>query len=160
MRPRLATQADVDALWAHIDTTIDCIATDHAPHTREEKLGPDAPPGVPGLETALPLMLTAVAEGQLTLERLLALMAHNPRRIFGLPAQPETWIEVDLDAAYTLSDTALHTKCGWNPFSGMAVRGRVVQVQLRDRLIFKDGAPYYGAPLHGALIHSTRRTRS
>jgi len=44
MRPRLATPADVDALWAHLDTTIDCIATDHAPHTRDEKLGPDAPP--------------------------------------------------------------------------------------------------------------------
>lgn len=154
MRPRLAKQADVDALWAHIDTTIDCIATDHAPHTREEKLGPAAPPGVPGLETALPLMLTAVAEGRLTLERLVTLMAHNPRRIFGLPEQPETWIEVDLDAAYTLSDTGLHTKCGWSPFSGMAVRGKVERVQLRGTLIFEDGALF-----DSALIHSPKRTR-
>ena len=139
MRPRLATQADVDALWTHIDTTIDCIATDHAPHTRDEKLGPVAPPGVPGLETALPLMLTAVQEGRLRLERLIELMAHNPRRIFGLPEQPETWIEVDLDAAYTLSDTGLHTKCGWSPFSGMPVRGKVESVQLRGLPIFTEG---------------------
>lgn len=150
MRPRLATQADVDALWAHLGTTVDCIATDHAPHTRAEKLGPNAPPGVPGLETALPLMLTAVTEGRLTQERLVALMAHNPRRIFGLPEQPETWIEVDLDAAYTLSDEGLHTKCGWSPFSGMAVRGKVERVTLHGALIFENGA----------LIHSTRRTRS
>ena len=149
MRPRLATQADVDALWAHIDTTIDCIATDHAPHTRDEKLGPDAPPGVPGLETALPLMLTAVAGGRLTPERLIALMAHNPQRIFGLPEQPETWIEVDLDAAYTLSDAGLHTKCGWSPFSGMAVRGKVERVKIHGALIFENGA----------FVHSPKRTR-
>ncbi len=155
MRPRLATQADVDALWAHLDTTIDCIATDHAPHTRAEKLSSDAPPGVPGLETALPLMLTAVAERRLTMERLIALMANNPRRLFGLPEQPETWIEVDLDAAYTLSDEGLHTKCGWSPFSGMAVRGKVERVKLHGALIFEDGAP-----CHGAFIHSTKRTRS
>ncbi len=154
MRPRLATSADVDALWAHINATIDCIATDHAPHTRAEKLEPkrgsDAPPGVPGLETALPLLLTAVAEGRLTLTRLTELMAHNPRRIFGLPEQPETWIEVDLDAAYTLSDEGLHTKCGWSPFSRIAVRGKVERVTLYGALIFEDGA----------LIHSTKRTRS
>ena len=149
MRPRLATHADVDTLWAHINTTIDCIATDHAPHTRAEKLGPDAPPGVPGLETALPLMLTAVAEGRLTLERLVALMAYNPRRIFGLPEQPETWIEVDLDATYTVSDSELHTKCGWSPFSGMPVRGKVESVQLHGLPIFTEGT----------IIRSPERTR-
>ncbi|MGC9395772.1 MAG: amidohydrolase family protein [Anaerolineae bacterium] len=153
MRPRLAPQADVDALWTHINTTIDCIATDHAPHTRAEKLKPklgsDAPPGVPGLETALPLMLTAVHEGRLTLERVVELMAHNPRRIFGLPEQPETWIEIDFDAAYTLSNEGLHTKCGWSPFSGMAVRGKVERVKIHGALIFEDGA----------FFRSPKRTR-
>ncbi len=149
MRPRLATQADVDALWAHINTTIDCIATDHAPHTREEKSGLNPPPGVPGLETALPLMLTAVTEGRLTPERLIALMAHHPRRLFGLPEQPETWIEVNLATVYTLSDEELHTKCGWSPFSGMTVQGKVERVQLRGTLIFKDGT----------IIRSPERTR-
>ena len=138
MRPRLASQTDVDALWAHIDTTIDCIATDHAPHTLAEKRSPDAPPGVPGLETALPLMLTAVAEGRLSMQRLVTLMHHNPRRIFGLPEQPETWIEVDLDTNYQLSNEKLHTKCGWSPFSGMTVRGKVRRVQLRGHLLHQD----------------------
>jgi carbamoyl-phosphate synthase/aspartate carbamoyltransferase/dihydroorotase len=140
MRPRLATRADVAALWAHLDTTIDCIATDHAPHTLAEKRAPGGTPGVPGLETALPLALTAVAENRLTLERLVALMAHNPRRIFQLPPQPATGIEVDPDAAYVLSDEGLHTKCGWSPFSGMRVRGKLRRVTLRGRVVFEEGA--------------------
>jgi dihydroorotase len=139
MRPRLATQNDVDALWHHLDTTVDCIATDHAPHTLDEKAGPDAPPGVPGLETALPLMLTAVAEGRLTLERLLVLMDENPRRIYGLPQQPNTWIEVSLGQRHTFSDQRLHTKCGWSPFSGMDVSASVRRVQLRGQLVFQEG---------------------
>ena len=140
MRPRLATRDDVAALWAHIDTTIDCIATDHAPHTLEEKQDPNqAPPGVPGLETALPLMLTAVAQGRLTLERLVELMAHNPRRIFGLPKQPDTGVVIDPEASYSLPHQGLHTKCGWSPFSGMSVQGRIREVRLRGKTVFKDG---------------------
>ncbi len=139
MRPTLATQSDVDALWAHLETTIDCIATDHAPHTLAEKHSENPPPGVPGLETALPLMLTAVAEARITLERLVALMAHNPRRIFGLPEQPETWVEVDLAAKSTIPATGFFTKCEWSPFTGLPVQGRVLRVCLRGRVVFQDG---------------------
>ncbi len=152
MRPTLASQADVDALWAHIDTTVDCIATDHAPHTLAEKASQTtasqttrtasqvSPPGVPGLETALPLMLTAVDEGRLTMERLVALMATNPRRIYGLPHQPDTWVEVDTGTSWVISNEGLHTKCGWSPFSGMAVTGQVRRVCLRGVLVYQDGA--------------------
>lgn len=140
MRPRLGEQRDVEALWEHIDTTVDCVATDHAPHTLEEKhCGESAPPGVPGLETALPLMLTAVAEGRLSMERLVTLMADNPRRIFQLLPQPATWVEIDPGATYELSDRGLHTKCGWSPFSGKRVRGRVQRVILRGEPVFADG---------------------
>jgi carbamoyl-phosphate synthase/aspartate carbamoyltransferase/dihydroorotase len=139
MRPRLATPADVDALWAHIDTTIDCIATDHAPHTLGEKYGPNPPPGVAGLETSLPLMLTAVHQGRLTIERLVELMSSNPRRIFNLPEQPETRVEVDPEATYTLSDDTLYTKCGWTPFAGMTAHGRVHKVILRGQTVFEEG---------------------
>ena len=143
MRPRLAEQDDVDALWLHIHTIIDCIASDHAPHTLEEKLasgaGMNGPPGVPGLETSLPLMLTAVAEGRLAMDRLLELMAYNPRRIFGLAEQPDTWVEIDSQASYQLSNKGLHTKCGWSPFSGMTVRGKVRRVVLRGKIMFEEG---------------------
>jgi carbamoyl-phosphate synthase/aspartate carbamoyltransferase/dihydroorotase len=140
MRPRLACAADVAALWAHLDSTIDCIATDHAPHTLAEKSGDSPPPGVPGLETALPLMLTAVADGRLTLERLTTLMAENPRRIFGLAEQPETWVEVDLEDEYFLPERGYQTRCDWSPFAGMRVKGRVRKTVLRGRTVFDDGA--------------------
>jgi carbamoyl-phosphate synthase/aspartate carbamoyltransferase/dihydroorotase len=139
MRPRLAAPADVEALWNHINSTIDCIATDHAPHTLTEKQSANPPPGVPGLETALPLMLTAVKEKRLTLARLVELMATNPRRIFKLPDQPQTQVEVDAEAQYTLTNAELQTKCGWTPFAGMGVAGRVRRVILRGMEVFAGG---------------------
>ncbi|MBN1136795.1 MAG: amidohydrolase family protein [Anaerolineae bacterium] len=138
MRPPLATEADRAALWANLDV-VDCIATDHAPHTQAEKEGDTPPPGVPGLETMLPLLLTAAAEGRLTLERLVELTHQAPRRIFGLPAQAETWVEVDPDARYTLSDREMHTRCGWTPFEGWAAQGRVRRVVLRGQTVVEEG---------------------
>jgi carbamoyl-phosphate synthase/aspartate carbamoyltransferase/dihydroorotase len=139
MRPRLAAQADVDSLWEHIGDTIDCIATDHAPHTLDEKDGSDPPPGVPGLETSLPLLLTAVREGRLTVKRLIELMSTNPRRIFDLPAQPDTRVEVDLGEGFRLTNDNLATKCEWTPFAAMRVYGRVNRVILRGEIVFEDG---------------------
>lgn len=138
MKPPLATGADRAALWANLDV-VDCIATDHAPHTREEKEGASPPPGVPGLETMLPLLLTAVAEGRLTLEQLVELTHAAPRRIFGLPAQPGTWVDVDPAARKVLSNQDLHTKCGWTPFEGMSVQGQVRRVVIRHQAAFEDG---------------------
>jgi carbamoyl-phosphate synthase/aspartate carbamoyltransferase/dihydroorotase len=138
MKPPLATEADVSALWGNLEI-VDCIATDHAPHTRAEKEGQSPPPGVPGLEMMLPLLLTAVAQGRLSRERLVQLCHEAPRRIFGLPAQPKTWVEVDSDARYILNDEGLFTKCGWTPFAGLAVQGRVRRVVLRGQTAFEDG---------------------
>lgn len=139
MRPLLGSPDDVAALWEHLGETVDCIATDHAPHTLAEKAGSNPPPGVPGLETSLLLMLGAVEAGRLSLERLEALMAHNPRRIFGLPAQPDTHVEVELGAPVTLSDEGVHSKCGWTPFAGMTVNARVRRVVLRGQPVFDEG---------------------
>ena len=141
MRPRLATQADQDALWAHLASTVDVIATDHAPHTLAEKAAATPPPGVPGLETSLPLLLTAVKEKRLSLGRLIMLMRTNPKRIFNLPDQPDTYIEVDPEASYTLDNADLQTKCGWTPFAGMTVKGRVMRVVLRGQPVYDAGRP-------------------
>jgi carbamoyl-phosphate synthase/aspartate carbamoyltransferase/dihydroorotase len=138
VRPRLARPADRDALWANLDV-IDCFATDHAPHTMEEKDSANPPPGFPGLETALPLLLTAVADGRLTMNDLVQRMVHNPRRIFALPEQPETWVEVDMDAKWELRAADTFTRCAWTPFEGMQVRGRVRRVVLRGQEVVKDG---------------------
>ncbi len=152
VRPPLSTPADQAALWENLDV-IDCFATDHAPHTLAEKDGENPPPGFPGLETALPLLLTAVREGRLSLEDLVTRMVTNPRRIFQLPEQPETWIEVDPQANWVISGAQTYTRCGWTPFEGRQVRGKVQRVVLRGREAYRDGQvlapPGYGKNLRG-----------
>lgn len=138
VRPRLTTKADVDALWENLDV-IDCFATDHAPHTPAEKDSPNPPPGFPGLETLLPLLLTAAHEGRLSLEDIIARLATNPRRIFHLPEQPETWVEVDEHARYEIRASEMQSRCGWTPFEGWQVQGRVTRVVLRGRDAYRDG---------------------
>ena len=147
VRPRLATQEDVDSLWKNMDI-IDCFATDHAPHTLEEKDSANPPPGFPGLETLLPLLLTAVDDGRLTMDDIFHKSVINPRRIFNLPEQQGTWIEVDQEAEYEIKAQHQFTRCGWTPFEGWKVKGKVRKVILRGKTAFEDGKilvePGYG----------------
>ena len=137
VRPRLATQADVDSLWENMDV-IDCFATDHAPHTLEEKDSDTPPPGFPGLETLLPLLLTAVDDGRLTVNDIFQKSVINPRKIFNLPEQAGTWIEVDENAEYEINAENHFSRCGWTPFQGWKVKGKVRKVMLRGKTAFED----------------------
>jgi dihydroorotase-like cyclic amidohydrolase len=152
VRPPLATPQDQAALWENLDV-IDCFATDHAPHTLAEKDGENPPPGFPGLETALALLFTAVHAGRLSIEDLVARMVTNPRRIFHLPEQPDTWIEIDPEAVWEIKAEQTYTRCGWTPFEGRQVRGRLRRVVLRGREAYRDGQvlapPGYGKNLRG-----------
>ncbi len=140
MRPRLASTMDVDALWEHLQETVDLIATDHAPHTLEEKAQAVAvPPGVPGLESSLPLMLTAMLQGRLSLTRLIELMYSNPLRIFDLPVQTDTWVEASLGEESIFPSRALYTRCAWSPFSGRVARASVRRVVLRGQEVLREG---------------------
>jgi carbamoyl-phosphate synthase/aspartate carbamoyltransferase/dihydroorotase len=138
VRPRLASPADCAALWENLEF-IDCFATDHAPHLLAEKDSASPPPGFPGIETMLPLLLTAVHEDRLTLDNIITRLHANPRRIFGLPDQPDTWIEIDPDAEYEIRAADMHSRCGWTPFEGRRVRGRVARVTLRGQEAFREG---------------------
>lgn len=146
MRPRLASPDDVSALWSNLDV-IDLFATDHAPHTLEEKgviagvgdVPADPPPGVPGLETLLPLLLTAVDQGRLSLNDVEERCVYGPRRVYSLPEQMNTYIEVDVDRPYRLANTAIRSKCGWTPFAGMEVVGQVERVVLRGEVAVEHG---------------------
>lgn len=138
MRPLLGTPSDVAALWEHLNETVDCIATDHAPHTLAEKQSATPPPGVIGLETSLPLMLTAVQQNRLTLNRLIELMAINPRHIYNLPEQPDTAVTVQL-TPNTITNEMIQSKCGWTPFHGTEVTANVQKVVLRGEVVFADG---------------------
>ena len=139
MRPRLASPDDVAALWAHL-AAVDVFATDHAPHTLAEKATETPPPGVPGVQTLLPLLLTAVHEGRLSLDDVVVRCVDNPRRIYGLPAQPDSRVEVDVDATYLLTNEAMLTRAGWTPFAGMRLFGRVERVILRGEVVYENGA--------------------
>jgi carbamoyl-phosphate synthase/aspartate carbamoyltransferase/dihydroorotase len=147
VRPRLATQKDVDALWENLGV-IDCFATDHAPHTLEEKDSENPPPGFPGLETLLPLLLTAIDDGRLTMDDIIQKSVIAPRKIFRLPEQPETWVEVDEDAEYEIHAADLHSRCGWTPFEGWKVKGKVRKVVLRGKTAYENdnilAEPGYG----------------
>ncbi len=152
MKPPLETEDDQKALWQGIeDGTIDIIGSDHAPHTKEEKQGEKPAYGVPNLETTLPLMLTAVSNGKLSLERLIELAYTSPRKIFGLPEEKDTYVEVDLGESYVIDDKNLQTKCGWTPFAGMEVKGKVKKVVLHGQTVF-DGQKILGP--YGQILKS------
>ncbi|MGJ3237853.1 MAG: dihydroorotase [Anaerolineae bacterium] len=154
MKPPLKTADDVEALWQAIqDGVVDVIESDHAPHTRAEKEREQPAYGVTGLETTLPLMLTAVAEGRVTLERVVAMVADNPRRIWGLECPPETYALVDLDTNYVIDTGELFTQPQITPFEGMRVRGKVRETWIRGVKVF-DGErvliePGFGRNLFG-----------
>lgn len=152
VRPPLRMARDRDALWTAIaEGVIDLVESDHAPHTRAEKASASPPAGLPGLETTLPLLATAVGEGRLTTDRLIDLVAHAPQRLFGLRPPPETSTLLDLDAPWVIEDAALLTAPGWSPFAGMRVGGRVREVRIGGRLAF-DGERVLAEPGSGTLL--------
>uniref|UniRef100_A0A3Q4BKN8 Multifunctional protein CAD n=1 Tax=Mola mola TaxID=94237 RepID=A0A3Q4BKN8_MOLML len=138
VRPMLGSRKDMEALWENLDI-IDCFATDHAPHAVEEKNADNPPPGYPGLETMLPLLLTAVSDGRLTLEDIVKRLYDNPRRIFNLPVQENTYVEVDLEQEWVIPQAMQFTKSKWTPFQGLKVKGKVRRVVLRGEVAYIDG---------------------
>ncbi len=143
MKPELKPQTDVDAMWRAIEEgMIDTIGTDHAPHTLEEK---DAKVtfGIPGIETAMPLMLDAVNKGRLTLAKLVEMYSTKPAEIFNLRGKGrlETGYDadiiiVDMERKYTLKDEEIVSRCGWTPFDGREVRGRIETTVVNGNVIY------------------------
>lgn len=147
MNPPLRSAADREALLEGLrDGTIDAVATDHAPHTAEEKsrgLAGSAM-GIVGLETAFPVLYTKlVLEGKLSLERLLDALCATPRRIFRLggalrEGERADLTVLDLNAGYTIDSSRFLSKGHSTPFDGMAVRGTVVMTWKDGRPVWKD----------------------
>ena len=151
MKPPLLSKKNQKKLWGNLDK-IDMISTDHAPHTLDEKYDQSSPKfGVPGLETMLPLMLPAVADGRISLDRLIAMTCTNPRKIFKLPKQPDTYVLVDFSKTYKISSKNLFTKCGWTPFEDMEGRGEIRRVVIRGQTVFRNGQ--FVAKPQGKIIH-------
>ncbi|SDZ95640.1 dihydroorotase [Haloplanus vescus] len=129
MNPPLRSEERRAALYDRVvDGRVDLIATDHAPHTKAEKEATllDAPSGVPGVETMVPLLLAETLDGPLTVERVRDLTAAAPAATFDLDRKGkiEAGMDADLalydlDRSRSIAGERLHSKCGWTPFEGL-----------------------------------------
>ncbi len=149
MVPPLRSQAERQRLLsATCSGSSDVVASDHAPHTVEEKNQQprNSLPGVPGLETELPLMLTLVSKGTLSVSLLLKMFADNPARIFGLkskarlrPGYDGDLVLVDLKKRSRIDSSKFFSKAKSSPFEGMQTKGAVVSTIVGGRLVYHDG---------------------
>lgn len=148
MFPSLKTEKDRRELWNGIyNGFVDTVGTDHAPHTIDEKSVSfkQAPGGVPGLETMLPLLLDQVNKCNLTLTQITNLTARNPAKIFGIKRKGAIGIGYDADLVIadlkktkTVKNGCLFTKCNWSPFDGMKLKGWPIMTFVRGNIVF-DG---------------------
>jgi dihydroorotase len=168
MNPPLRDESRREALWERlVDGTVDMVATDHAPHTRLEKDRSvwDAPSGVPGVETALPLLLEAARAGEIGYERVRDVTAANPAERFGLdrkgriePGRDADLVLVDPERTRPIHGPDLHSRCGWSPFE--AFDGVFPEwTMLRGRFVYREtGTDATGAGgRHGAFREGAGR---
>jgi len=147
MKPGLKTKEDQKALWQGIHSgKVNTIATDHAPHTKEEKYEINYPFGVPGCETMLPLLLNALNKKKLTLKKIVQLCCENPAKLFKI--KNKGFIKENYDADLTIIDLELEkevinnelfTKCKWSPFNGWNLKGWPTETIVNGNIIFNNG---------------------
>ena len=160
MNPPIRSGAHRDGLWNYLRQGVpDVLGSDHAPHTKDEKAKayPASPSGMPGVQTLLPLMLNHVAEGRLTLQHLIELTSAGPQRVFGLRGKGRIALGydadfsiVDLKARWTVEESWLASRCGWSPFTGMALTGKPVGTIIRGNRVMWEGSlanAAIGAPI-------------
>jgi dihydroorotase-like cyclic amidohydrolase len=125
MKPPLGSKQDQSALWRGLNEgAIDIVESDHAPHTLAEKQQTPPAFGVPGLETTLGLMLLGVKKKKCTLAQVKIWLYDKPRKIFNIPASKNT-IKFDPNQPWVVQESNLKTKCGWSPFLGWQLYGKV-----------------------------------
>ena len=147
MKPGLKTKDDQKALWEGIHNgKVNTIATDHAPHTKEEKMQMNYPYGVPGCETMLPLLLNALNEKKITLKKIIQLCCENPAKIFKI--KNKGFIKegfdadlaiIDLNMEKEVENNELFAKCKWSPFDGWKLRGWPVAALVNGDVAFANG---------------------
>ncbi len=148
------------------DGTVDMVATDHAPHTTAEKDADlwDAPSGVPGVETMLPLLLAEIEDGPFDYERVRDLTARNPAAVFDLPRRGTVsegnyadLVLVDPDRVTEINPERLHTNCSWTPFEGW--KGIFPEwTMVRGEMVFeRDADEQFGEP-QGRNVRSSPET--
>ena len=146
--PAVKTQKDKDQLWAALlDDRIDVIATDHAPHTLEEKQNvyTKAPSGGPLVQHALVGMLEMHHQGRISIEKIVEKMCHNPARLFQVekrgyikPGYFADLVIVDLNNPWTVNKDNIYYKCGWSPFEGTTFKSRITHTFVNGYLAYKN----------------------
>ncbi len=148
MNPPIREKKHMEALWEGIENnTVKIIGSDHAPHTLEEKKQPypKSPSGMPGVQTLLPIMLSHVNLGKLSLEKLVELAAHNPRKLYGI--KNKGYIKVGYDADFTIVDMQakrtitndwIKSKCGWTPYHGLNVQGWPIMTIIGGCVVMRE----------------------
>lgn len=146
--PAVKTSKDRDELWeALLDDRIDVIATDHAPHTLEEKSNPytSCPSGGPLVQHALPAMLQFVHDEKITIEKVVEKMCHNPALLFDIENRgfiregyKADLVVVDTNNPWTVTKENVLAKCGWSPFEGVTFKSRVMQTFVNGELAYKN----------------------
>ena len=147
MKPGLKTEHDQKALWDGIQNgMVDTIATDHAPHLREEKELGNYPFGVPGLETMLPLLLNAFNENRIKISQIIRLCCENPAKIFKIKNKgflkegyDADLVIVDLYKRQAVRNEDLLTKCKWSPFEGKILKGWPITTIVNGNVVFDEG---------------------
>jgi dihydroorotase len=149
MNPPLRSPHDNEVLWqALLDGVIDFIATDHAPHTLEEKAKgyPNTPSGMPGVETSLPVMLTQAMQGRCTVAQVSNWMSTAVAKAYGIPNKGKIapgydadLVLVDLDTYRPVKREDLMTKCGWSPFEGWELTGFPVVTIVGGQVVYDRG---------------------
>ena len=150
MNPPIRGRAHIDGLWTGIDQgVVDVLGSDHAPHTIEEKARPypASPSGMPGVQTLVPVMLTHVAAGRLSLERFVDLTSAGAQRVFGTAGKGRMaegydadLTLVDLKAKRTIAHADMASRAGWTPFDGFKATGWPMATIVRGRVVMRDGA--------------------
>ncbi|MDF5733764.1 MAG: dihydroorotase [Rhizonema sp. PD38] len=152
MNPPLRLPHDNEVLWQALrDGVIDFIATDHAPHTLEEKAQeyPKSPSGMPGVETSLPLMLTAAMQQRCTIASVANWMSTAVAKAYGIlnkgaiaPGYDADLVLVDLNTYHPVRREDLLTKCGWSPFEGWNLTGWPVVTIVGGQIVYNKGQLY------------------
>jgi len=147
MKPRLKTEQDQKALWLGIkDGVVDIIASDHAPHLKEEKEQANYPFGVPGVETTLPLLLDAFNNSKITFPKIIELCCENPAKIFKIKNKgflkegyAADLVIIDLDKRQAVRNEDLLTKCKWSPYEGKILKGWPVTTIVNGNVVYDNG---------------------
>ena len=150
MNPPIRDKSHQDKLWHALNQGVfDIMGSDHAPHLRDEKAQPypRSPSGMPGVQTLVPVMLTHINQGKLSLERFVDLTSAGPQRIFNIQNKGRIvagydadFTIIDMNKKHTIANADMVSKTGWTPFDGFKAHGYPMATIVRGNMVMREGS--------------------